>query len=313
MPVDLIAPSHAKQLRSGKADWLEDFANWRHGVLDLGSFRAGWRPMRNPVEVVVRDSAGRIKAIRRQHNQQLNAGINQLQRILQFGDIGTDLNGFAIAGSATAPTATTFTSGTALPTAVAGSGNTGLQGHLLFVANGVASDAFTSPVVGVIVSNTASVITVDQWYALPMTGAVGTTPAAASAGLVLPGGSLAAWIGLSTDTTTPAAADVTRSADGLWANGTATAAATEQTANGLARAYCGFGGATAPTFPAAQQYEFQHTWTYTGATGVTIAKVVLFNAAAAAGCIAVLDTLLNATATVSASGDTIQVTWTITL
>lgn len=232
---------------------------------------------------------------------------------MQFGDIGTDLNGFAIAGSATAPTATTFTSGTTLPTSTTSAGNAGLQGHMLFVANSVTSDAFANPVMGVIVSNTASVITVDQWYAVPMTGAAGTTPSAASAGIVLPGGSQAAWIALSTDTTTPAATDVT-STSGLWANGTSGGTVTEQTANGLARAYCGSGNpGTAPSFPAAQEFEFQQTWTYTGSTSVTIAKVVLFNAAAVAGCLAILDTLLSSTATLSASGDTLQVTWTITL
>lgn len=313
MPADILVPTHRKQLRHGLSDWLEDFKLYRAGILDLRSLRAGYRPMHNPVEVVVRDKNGKLKAVRRQHNQQLNVGINQLQRIAVFGDVGSDLNGMLVTGSATAPTATTFTSATALPTAAAGSGNTGLQGHILFVANSLASAAFSGGVFGVIVSNTASVITVDQWYAIPVTGAVGTTPAADSAGIVLPGGSFGAWIALSTDTTTPAATDVFYTS-GLWSNGTTTdATITEQTASGLARAFCGYGSSTSPSFPAAQEYQFQHTWTYTGSTSVTIAKVILANSAGVAGSIPLLDTLLSATATLSASGDTVQVTWTVTL
>jgi hypothetical protein len=45
---------------------------------------------------------------------------------------------------------------------------------------------------------------------------------------------------------------------------------------------------------------------------VTIGKVVLFNAAPGAGNIPMLETLLNATATVAASGDSIQLSgWTV--
>ncbi len=327
----------------------EDIGFLARGILDPASFVAGYRRYLDPVEVrttsLVPDGARvhprdlvqdpraftqpvlvgkewrdgaygmqrRVwREIRRTHNLRLNVGRDQFQRIATFGDIGADLNGFAITGSATAPTATTFTSGTALPTATSGAGNVGLQGKFLFVANAIATSAFTNPVLGVVLSNTATAATVDQWYAIPLTGAAGTTPAAASAGVVLPGGAPMWWVALSTSTTTPAATDVTRTADGLWADGTATGAATEQTTSGLARAFAGYGGATSPTFPGAGQEEFLHTWTYTGAVQVTIGKVVLFNSLAGAGNIPMLETLLNATATVAANGDTIQLNgWTI--
>jgi hypothetical protein len=352
MPADTLTRTPVR-LRNGREQLREDISQLQAGILDVASFRRGWRKTIDPVEVrtsslvnddervspirLVRDPKlftdpimvkgtwrdrefgmrrRVLREVRRQHNQQLNIGVNQLQRIQAFGDIGTNLNGSVwTCHASTAPTSTTWTTnGTSLPTATSGAGNSGLQGHLIYVANAITSSAFTNPVVGVCVSNTNAAVTVDQWYAVPITGAAGTTPSLGSAMIVLPGSSPAAWIGLSTDSTTPAATDVTRTADGLWANGTSGATATEQTANGLARAYAGPGNSgTAPSFPATLEYELQHTWTYTGSGGVTIAKVVLFNSLAAAGTIPVLDTLLNATATVSSNGDTIAVSWTITL
>lgn len=339
------------QLRHGREDLLEDVAHLRKGVLDLKSFRNGWRPMTNPVEVrttslvphgkrvdpdllcldpaaynepvVLRDGTigdaafeerqRYYREIRRQHNLQLTVGKNQIQRIQSFGDVGSSLNGLSATGTATVPTATTWTGTGTYPTATSSAGNAGLQGHVLFVANAIATSAFTNPVLGVILSNTGTVITVDQWYAVPLTGAAGTTPAANSAALVLPGGSWSWWVALSTSSASPVATDVTRSADGLWADGTSSGTATELTASGMARAYCGQGGGTAPTIPGSAQIQFNHTWTYTGSSLTTVNKVVLFNALAAAGCLPLLETLLSASATVSANGDTIQLAgWSIT-
>jgi hypothetical protein len=107
-----------------------------------------------------------------------------------------------------------------------------------------------------------------------------------------PGTAGANYIALSTDTTAPAATD--------------TSLLSEQTTNGLARAQ-GTLSHTAGT----NSSSLAHTWTYTGATSTTIAKVGLFNAASAGTMVA--ETLLSSTATVSANGDQITVTWTITL
>ena len=327
-----------------------DLGHLLAGRLDPRSFISGWRKVADPVEVrttslvpdgvkvgralctdpaaftdpvavagIWRDAAYGMqrrvwREIRRTHNLRLNAGRDQFQRIATFGDIGTSLNGLSATGTATVPTATTWTGAAAsFPTAATGAGNTGLQGKLAFVANAVGASAFTNPVVGVIVSNTATVLTVDQWLAVPITGAVGTTPAAASAAFILPGAAPMWWVALSTSAAAAAATDVTRTADGLWGDGTGGGVATEQTLNGLARAYVGNGGGTAPTFPGAAQETFNHTWTYTGAGSVTIPKVVLFDSLAAAGTLAFLETLLNASATVAANGDTIQLAgWAIT-
>lgn len=259
------------------------------------------------------------REFRRQHNLQLSIGKNQVQRLQAFGDVGTSLNAIVATGTGTAPTATTWTGAAAsFPTATASSGNVGVAGHLAFIANAISASAFTNPVVGVILSNTATVLTVDQWYAVPITGAAGTTPSTNSACFVLPGGSIGYWVALSTNSAAAVASDVTRSADGLWADGTSGATATEQTASGLARAYVGNGGATAPTFSGSGTTtpvvaNFGHTWTYTGSSLVTIAKVIFFNSLAAANTIPILETLLNSAASVNANGDTIQLnTWQIT-
>lgn len=249
-------------------------------------------------------------------NLRLNVGRDQLQRIQMFGDFGTGLNGLAATGTATAATATTYTAAAAaFPTATSAAGNAGLQGHLVFIANSIASFAFVNPVFGVILSNTATVLTVDQWYAIPVTGAAGTTPTTtAAAPLILPGAGPLWWAALSTSSAAAAAGDVTRTADGLWGDGTGGGAATEQTTNGLARAYIGHGSGTAPTISGAANYTYAHTWTYTGSSLVTIPKIVLYNSLAAAGTIPLLETLLSAQASVNTNGDTIVLSsWSITL
>ncbi len=249
------------------------------------------------------------------HNLQLNVGRDQLKRIAMFGDFGTGLNALAAVGTATAPTATTWTGAAAsFPTATSAAGNAGLQGHIAFIANAISANAFTNPVVGGILSNTATVLTVDQWYAVPVTGAAGSTPSNAGACLILPGSGFGWYCALSTSTAAAVATDVTRTADGLWADGTTSGTATEQSTNGLSRAYVGHGGTTAPTISGANNYTYAHTWTYTGGTTVTIGKVILFNSLAFAGTIPLLETLLNANASVAANGDTIVLSsWSITV
>jgi hypothetical protein len=150
----------------------------------------------------------------------------------------------------------------------------------------------TAPVYGNIVSNTTSVLTVDQWW----TGAdgLGATPASTSSFIVAPGGIAAArFVALTTSATAAAAAD--------------TALATEITTGGCARAL----GTYAHTYGAA-------TLTLTKAFAVTagftaIHKAGLFCCLTSAGADPLLyETVLNADATV-ANGDTLTLTWTITL
>lgn len=118
------------------------------------------------------------------------------------------------AGAATGSTGTTLTnSGAAFPTA-----GQALQGQLV-----VAATAGGALVYGVILSNTATALTVDQWYNVTSaTAAVGTTPSATGQYVVLPGQNPASWLALSADATTPTSAY--------------TALVSELTTNGFSRA-----------------------------------------------------------------------------
>lgn len=349
---DVLVPTPIRP-RHGRAHLAEDLRHLLGGRLDVGSLIDSYRHQLNPVEVrttslvadgawvspheLVRDpdafSQGgatwdpldrvwrdanfglqrRVyREIRRTHNTRLNVGRDQVQRIGTFGDVGSGTGLSGAVGNATATSATTMTdSGATFPTGTSSAGNAGLQGHIVYV--GKNNSGTGSTVIGVILSNTGTALTVDQWYAVPLTGAAGTTPNATGNYFILPGSSWPWWVALSTSSAAAAAADVTRTSDGLWGDGTGGGTATEQTSNGLARAYCGQGGGTAPTIPGAGQIQFNHTWTYTGSSLVTIPKVVLFNSLAAAGTIPMLETLLNAQATVNTNGDTIQLAgWQIT-
>jgi hypothetical protein len=101
------------------------------------------------------------------------------------------------------------------------------------------------------------------------------------------------YIALSTDTTAPSATD--------------TSLASEQTTNGLARALGTYSHTTG-----ANTHQIAHTFTYscTTCTSTTIAKVGMFDASSGGNMMA--ETLLSPTATVSANGDQIIITWTFT-
>jgi hypothetical protein len=294
--IDIITAGRGHALRSGFAHLREDLALLLAGILDPRSFASGYQRHQNTVETVVRDKDGRLKQVVRSHNLRTTMGRDQWQRLTMFGDVTAAATGYTgVSGTATsAATATTLTN-TAAAFPTAGGVNGGLQGHIVVCP--------AAGVYGVILSNTATVLTVDQWTSLTSaTGAAGTSPASGAVYSVLPWAGPALWMGLSTSSAAAAVGDVLRTADGLFADGTTSGTATEQNANGLARA-----------FPSAGNISLSKTWTYSGSTLVTIYKAVLCNSLAAAGSLLVLETLLSASATVSASGDTIQNTWTISL
>lgn len=340
--VDVITPTPLR-LRNGLRNWVEDRALMRLGVLDRASFKSGRKAAVNPVEVrtsslvedgvkvdplllvddpsmftdpvmvdgVLRDRAFGMKRrilreLRRQHNLRTTQGRDNVQRGQMFGDITANASSYTgVAGNATATSATSLTnSGAAFPTS--GGLNGSLQGHIVWALPN--NSGTGSRVFGVIVSNTGTVLTVDQWYdPTSSSGAAGTTPNATCNYVVSPTMGQTLWVGLSTSTAAAAAGDVLRSSDGQFGDGTTSGASTEQAGSGLARAYI------QPTFPSTSNIQIQHTWTYTGSSSVTIGKVVLCNTLAAAGSLLLLETLLNATGTVSSNGDTLQVTWTVTL
>jgi hypothetical protein len=104
---------------------------------------------------------------------------------------------------------------------------------------------------------------------------------------------LAIYFGLSADTTAPAVTDTT--------------IGTELTANGLGRV-----AASVTTRSAgASSYTISKTFTYTGSTSVTIAKLGVWNAVSSG--VLVFSTLLGVTATVTTNGDALTISQTVVL
>lgn len=151
-------------------------------------------------------------------------------------------------------------------------------------------------VYGVIVSNSATALTVDQWYnpATP-TGAAGTTPAANTAFVILGGAAPANVMALTnTVSFTPAATDTTLSG--------------EQTANGLGRKFATFTYTTG-----ASSYQQATTWTYTGSGAVTLTGIATFDCLTQSAGVMLHETAFGTSATVSANGDQLTATQTVTM
>jgi hypothetical protein len=137
----------------------------------------------------------------------VNSGIDIQARALGGDSIGGKTSGTA----SSVPTGTTFTDATAGWTV------NGLVGHYL----GVAGVVF-----GIVISNTATVATVDFWHQGSSPGSVtpGATPANGAAYQITPGSAPARWLGLTTATRAIAGADLFLTSDGttvseLWASG----------------------------------------------------------------------------------------------
>lgn len=153
-------------------------------------------------------------------------------------------------------------------------------------------------VFGVIVSNTATVITVDRWYN-PATpgGSAGSTP---SSGVytILGGNAPAIFMGLTADAGAASATDTSLPSEITTAGG------------GLIRKICAYahtGGAASYTLTA--------VFTANGSDSlpVTVAKMGIFTSltSSVAGQM-LFETLLSATATFNTSGDQLTVTETVT-
>lgn len=191
-------------------------------------------------------------------------------------------------GTASASSATSLTnSGASFPTS-----GQGLAGMLVACgpnASGTGSTAF-----GVIVSNTSTVLTVDQWWDAgtlsPSTPA--STPNATAKYQILPGQFPAMLLAVTSDSTSPAASDTTL--------------ASEATTNGFARAV----GTYAHT-AAASTYTLQKIFTATGS--LTPAKYACFGANGPTGGGVMPFESLISSAPVMISGDQLTLTATITI
>jgi hypothetical protein len=203
-----------------------------------------------------------------------------------MGDFGT--TAFATnAAAATATTATTLTnSGATFPTA-----GQGLAGKMVVV--GPNASGAGSVVFGVIVSNTATALTVDQWYdPTSATAAAGTTPSATGKYCIVPGQFPAPFLAVTADATAPSAADTTLTA--------------ELTTNGFTRAI-----ATYAHTAAATTYTLVHLWTASGTS--TINKEAVFGAVNTTGGGVMPFESAEPSPPTLVSGDTLQNTVTITI
>ena len=148
----------------------------------------------------------------------------------------------------------------------------------------------TEPAIGNILSNSATVLTLDQWW----TAIDGTasTPAGTNAMLLLPGQGPARFMAITNDATAPAVGDTTLTS--------------EITANACGRAI-----ATYAHTPGATTYTQVKTWTASGAQSAQQAGLFTGGYGAGGGGILVAHTTF--TSATLANGDSLQLTWTWTL
>lgn len=159
------------------------------------------------------------------------------------------------AGNATATSATSLTNSGAAWTVDM------WRGHIVFAGPNNAGTG--SRAYGIVLSNTATVLTIDKWYdPTNPGGAAATTPNATANYIIAPGGGPAWWIALTEDT-------------GQTLDATATALTGELvvgTSAGLERALCTYAHTTG-----ASTYTLTKTFTLTGATARTIQRIGVFN------------------------------------
>jgi hypothetical protein len=226
-----------------------------------------------------------------------NVGIDALSTNLlnfQQGGPGITTGGAYSGTTATAPTATTFTTDA-----------------VNFPANSLVGQiVVTGARFGIVQSNTSatnSVLTIDRWYdatALPANpGVAAASTPAAGAWMVVPGGAPAAYMALANDATdtAPAATDTTLAGEITTASG----GLIRQLATYAHSAASGGAGTTTLT----------KTWTANGSDSlpVTVSQIGVFQGVVVAASRMFFKTALNATATLSAVSDQVQVTETVTL
>jgi hypothetical protein len=213
-----------------------------------------------------------------------------LGRDHQAGAIGGDLAG--VTGTATSTAATTLTNtGASFPTAGAG-----LAGHVVVAGSSAATFRY-----GVIISNTATVLTIGEWLDPASPGAAASTPAGTSPYIVLPGGAPAWYMALGTNTSAPAGADTLTNLSEV-----------NNAGGGLNRklaTYAHTAGAASYTLTAAYTANASDSATF----GVAIHKIATLATLTPATGRIVFETVLNADATLNVSGDQLTVTQTVTL
>lgn len=193
-------------------------------------------------------------------------------------NLGGDIAGDT--GTSTGTTATTLTdTGKSWPT-------NAWTGHLVA----------TGSVYGVVVSNTATALTVDRWYTPGSPGGAAASTPVTGAYVILPGGAPVWYMALTANSSAPAATDTTLTGEITTSGG------------GLIRKL-----ATYAHTAGASSYTLTGSYTANGSDSlpVTVAKIGTFNSISSGQMLH--ETLLSATATLSASGDPLTVTQTINM
>jgi hypothetical protein len=151
-----------------------------------------------------------------------------------------------------------------------------------------------------VISNTATVLTVDRWYT-PSTpgGSAGTTPSSTAAYLIADGGVISAWfVGLTTTNIIPSASDHALSGEYTTSGG------------GLVRKIAPY-SLTSGTSPMALTLTPVYTANGTDALPATLYAVGAFVSMVVANTTLAMkfESSLNASQTISASGDQLTITW----
>lgn len=189
---------------------------------------------------------------------------------------------------------TTGVSGTASATSATSLTSTG------FVASAYIGMIVTAGTVyGVVTANTTTVLTVERWVN-PATpgGAAGTTPGSTSTFVVVPGGAPAFYVALTANSSAAVATDTALTGEITTAGG------------GLIRKIAAYAHTTG-----AASYTLTTAYTANGSDSlpVTVAKAGVFTTLTGATGQMQFETLLSATATLSASGDAVTTTHTVSL
>lgn len=285
-------------LAGPRLDRLNRLFGWgrpRHDGLSLDVFRRDRRGRAyrertvrvgpNAVHAMITHPDGTVTDLGVSHNLLTNIGRDWWAQ--SWGFIGA---GVTTASPATATSATSVTTtGTPLTASNLATPQLGVAGLRVWMP---VTGITTAPVYGNIVSNTTSVITIDQWWKVDDTA--GTTPASTNALHIAPGGVAACrFMGLTTNASAASASNTTL--------------ASEITTSGAGRALATY----AHTY-GASTLTLQKAFSISG-TLTAIHRAGLFAALTAAGADPLIyETVLNADATV-VSGDTLTVTWTGTL
>jgi hypothetical protein len=203
-------------------------------------------------------------------------------RDLQSLDMGGDIT--ALAGTATGTSATSLT-------VASGFTASAYIGKIVLAGTSAATYVY-----GIITANTTTVLTVDRWYNPATPGGVAaSTPSGTTPFIILPYGAGAPFMALTANSGAAAGGDTTLTGEITTAGG------------GLIRKL-----ATYAHTSGVASYTITGSFTANGsdALPVTVAKMGTFNSITS-GSMA-FETLLNATATLTASGDALTVTQTVT-